>query len=155
MGKQAKSAVALLLGSVVLALSLLTAAGCGGAGPEAVGREAGGAQLPSASLPDIAEAARQGEELFNANCSACHGLSAVGTTLGPPLVHRIYHPGHHPDFSIRNAVAQGVVQHHWPFGNMAPVAGLNSDDVENIICYVRRQQRAGGIFDGNDFGTVC
>ena len=125
-----------------LALALLVTVGCSGsAGDEADS--------------EIAASARQGEELFNANCSACHGVGATGTDLGPPLVHRIYHPGHHPDFSIRNAVAQGVVQHHWPFGNMAPVAGLSSDEVENIICYIRQQQRASGVFTGDDFGNVC
>ena len=125
-----------------LALVLLATVGCSGSADDGAGSE-------------IAESARQGEELFNANCSACHGVGATGTDLGPPLVHRIYHPGHHPDFSIRNAVAQGVVQHHWPYGNMAPIAGLNSDDVENIICYIRQQQRSGGVFTGDDFGTVC
>ena len=110
---------------------------------------------PAGTVLDVAEAARQGEALFNANCSACHGIDAVGTSLGPPLVHRVYHPGHHPDFSIRNAVAQGVPQHHWPFGDMAPVTGLASEDVENIICYLRERQRQEGIFEGDGFGTVC
>ena len=68
---------------------------------------------------------------------------------------RVYHPGHHPDFSIRNAVSQGVRQHHWTFGDMAPVAGVSSDDVEKIICYVREMQRAKGLFEGDAFETVC
>ena len=125
-----------------LVLVLLATVGCSGSSDDGANSE-------------IAESARQGEELFNANCSACHGVGATGTDLGPPLVHRIYHPGHHPDFSIRNAVAQGVMQHHWPYGNMAPIAGLDSDGVENIICYIRQRQRAGGVFQGDDFGTVC
>lgn len=125
-----------------LVLVLLATVGCSGSSDDGADSE-------------IAESARQGEELFNANCSACHGVGATGTVLGPPLVHRIYHPGHHPDFSIRNAVAQGVMQHHWPYGNMAPIAGLDSDNVENIICYIRQRQRAGGVFQGDDFGTVC
>ena len=124
---------------------LLVAMGCNG-DDRSTGNGSGSASAASS---------QQGEELFNANCTACHGGGAAGTDLGPPLVHRLYHPGHHPDFSIRNAVAQGVVQHHWPFGNMAPVAGLSSDDVENIICYIRETQRAGGVFSGDDFGTVC
>ena len=156
MGKRAGFAAALLLSKLVLALLLFAGAGCGGAAdtgerisvPE-------DAQQPSAIFPDVEEAARQGEALFNANCSACHGPGAVGTSLGPPLVHRVYHPGHHPDFSIRNAIEKGVPQHHWPFGDMAPVAGVGEQDVEKIICYVRQTQRAGGIFEGEDFDTVC
>ena len=99
--------------------------------------------------------AREGEELFDANCSVCHGENATGTNQGPPLVDRIYHPGHHTDHSIRNAVSNGVKQHHWGFGDMAPVAGVSSDDVEEIICYIRELQRAGGIFEGDGFSTVC
>ena len=38
---------------------------------------------------------------------------------------------------------------------MAPVAGVSSDEVEEIICYVRELQRAGGIYDGDGFSTVC
>ena len=156
MGRQARPAVALMIGSAVLALSLLAAGGCGGAAdPEAGNPGAGADRLPSTPFPDVAAAGRQGEELFNANCSACHGVGAAGTSLGPPLVHRVYHPGHHPDFSIRNAVAQGVPQHHWPFGDMAPVSGVEPQDVEKVVCYIRQQQRAGGIFKGDEFGTVC
>ena len=117
------------------------------------------APTPAAPVPvpssALSEMALEGEELFNANCSACHGVGATGTTLGPPLMHRVYHPGHHPDFSIRNAVAQGVVQHHWPFGDMAPVPSVEADEVEKIICYVRERQRAEGIFEGEGFETVC
>ena len=111
-------------------------------------------QVPAAGAA-LSETARAGEDLFNANCSVCHGVGAAGTNQGPPLIDRVYHPGHHPDFSIRNAVRQGVKQHHWAFGDMAPVAGVSSDDVENIICYVRELQRAAGIFEGDAFSTVC
>ncbi len=153
---RAGRAVALLLGSLFLALFLLSAAGCGGtADPESGVPVTGEAQPTLAAVSDTAATARQGEELFNANCSACHGVGAVGTTLGPPLIHRVYHPGHHPDFSIRNAVANGVPQHHWPFGDMAPVPGVAEHDVEKIICYVRQTQRTEGIFEGDEFGTVC
>ena len=155
---RAGRAVALLLGSLFLALVLLATAGCGGdadPGPVPGPSQADNAPPTMAAVSDTGETARQGEELFNANCSACHGVGAVGTTLGPPLIHRVYHPGHHPDFSIRNAIANGVPQHHWPFGDMAPVPGVEEQDVEKIICYVRQTQRAGGIFEGDEFGTVC
>ncbi|WP_269586208.1 c-type cytochrome [Roseibium sp. Sym1] len=84
--------------------------------------------------------------MFRENCSACHGENAAGREkLGPPLVHRIYEPGHHGDGAFFLAVQQGVRAHHWPFGNMPPVAGVPHNDVENIIVYVRRLQQANGI----------
>ena len=111
---------------------------------------------PSDSAPlALSDMARAGEELFNANCSLCHGANASGTDQGPTLIDRIYHPGHHSDFSFRNAVGKGVRQHHWTFGDMPPVATVSADDVEQIICYVRELQRANGIFEGDGFATVC
>ena len=86
-----------------------------------------------------------GEALFNGNCALCHGQKAVGTQAGPPLIHKVYEPGHHPDFSFHNAVNKGVRAHHWPYGDMPPVLGLSPQDVENIICYVRQLQQAQGI----------
>ncbi|MCY3542937.1 MAG: cytochrome c [Chloroflexi bacterium] len=88
---------------------------------------------------------QEGEQLFADNCARCHGAAADGTLLGPPLVHRIYEPGHHADFTFYNAVKNGVVSHHWDFGDMPPVAGLSEDDVTQIIAYVRGLQREGGI----------
>lgn len=88
---------------------------------------------------------QEGERLFADNCARCHGAGADGTLLGPPLVHRIYEPGHHADFTFYNAVKNGVVSHHWDFGDMPPVAGLSEDDVTQIIAYVRGLQREGGI----------
>ena len=130
MDRGSSSTVKPLAGAVVVMVVLLAMIGCGGGTPA-------------------------GEELFNANCSACHGVGAVGTDAGPPLVHDIYHPGHHSDVSIRSAVRVGVKQHHWFFGDMPPVAGVSSDDVEKIVCYVRETQRANGIFEGDNFNTVC
>ena len=86
-----------------------------------------------------------GEHLFAANCSACHGAAADGTNNGPPLVHRLYEPGHHADFAFYRAVSNGVIAHHWNFGDMPPVSGLSEDEVAQIISYVRDLQREGGI----------
>ena len=105
--------------------------------------------------PTLSNAARAGENLFNTNCSLCHGVNAAGTGQGPPRVHRIYEPGHHPHFSIRNAVGRGVWQHHWWFGDMPPIAGVSSDDVEKIICYVREMQHTNGIFEGDAASSTC
>ena len=133
-------------------LACLLLAGCqGDNGTPSSGPQ--GTEEPSELSPDAM--AQRGEELFNVNCSACHGLEAAGTDLGPTLIHRVYHPGHHTDASFHNAVKVGVRQHHWTFGNMAPVGGLKEPEVDNIICYVRGLQRQNGIFEGDDFGTVC
>lgn len=109
----------------------------------------------AAARSDFSETALAGEELFDAHCALCHGANAEGTDQGPTLIDRIYHPGHHSDFSFRRAAAQGVRQHHWTFGDMPPVATVSADGVEQIICYIRELQRQNGIFEGDGFGTVC
>ena len=139
-----------------LAFLLLLMTGCSGDSTsrnEPAGSDE--AERSPVTVPALSDMARAGEELFNANCSVCHGMAAAGTSQGPSLIDRIYHPGHHPDLSIRNAVRQGVQQHHWFFGDMPPVAGVLPDDVEKIICYVREMQRANGILEGNDYSSVC
>ena len=151
-----KPAVQLLATSFGLALLLAVIVGCGEEGaPQYETRESGGAERVSEPEVALSNTARAGEELFNANCSVCHGMNASGTSQGPTFIDRIYHPGHHPDSSFRNAVSNGVTQHHWVFGNMPPVSGVSSDEVDKIICYVREIQRANGIFEGDDFSTVC
>ena len=140
-----KPAARLFATGFVLALLLAVMVGCGEEStPQYQTRESGDVEM-----------ARAGEELFNANCSVCHGMNASGTSQGPTFIDRIYHPGHHPDFSFRNAVSNGVTQHHWVFGDMPPVDGVSSEEVDKIICYVRELQRANGIFEGDDFPTVC
>ena len=89
--------------------------------------------------------APQGEQLFNVNCATCHGAGALGTESGPTLIHPYYVPGHHNDDAIRRAVRNGVPSHHWFFGDMPPIVGVSDEELEQIILYVREQQRAGGI----------
>ena len=91
---------------------------------------------------------QEGETLFNKNCSVCHGAQGSGTQAGPPLVHPIYEPGHHPDIAFRNAVRNGVISHHWEFGHMPPQPGVPEEDVEKIICYIRQLQVDQGIYEG-------
>ncbi len=91
---------------------------------------------------------REGKSLFTAQCSICHGASGQGAQTGPPLVHPIYRPNHHPDFSFHNAVNNGVPQHHWAFGDMPPRPGLSEGDVNSIICYIRQLQVNEGIYTG-------
>ena len=124
----------------VVAASLMVAA-C--SGETATGGE---------SASGASSVSQQGEALFNRTCSVCHGAGATGTQAGPPLVHELYHPGHHPDISFRNAVKDGVISHHWEFGHMPAQPGVSDEDIENIICYVRELQIAGGIYEGE---TPC
>lgn len=97
------------------------------------------------TVPVLSQVAKQGEQLFKANCAVCHGKNAAGTQNGPPLIHKIYEPSHHSDLSFQRAAKQGVRAHHWPFGNMPPVSGVTESDVTQIIAYVRELQRANGI----------
>lgn len=87
----------------------------------------------------------RGESLFDTNCAVCHGPAGSGTTIGPPLVHIVYEPSHHSDESFQRAVAEGVVAHHWDFGPMPAMPGLDRDEVADIIAYVRALQREAGI----------
>lgn len=87
----------------------------------------------------------RGAELFAANCAVCHGEAADGTAAGPPLVHEIYEPSHHSDAAFLIAVQRGVQPHHWDFGPMPPVSGLDAADVADITAWVRERQREAGI----------
>lgn len=98
------------------------------------------------AVPDrLSPVAMEGKAVFDEVCAACHGANASGTDQGPPLVHDIYNPGHHADFSFVRAVQQGVRAHHWRFGNMPPQPGVSEQEVERVIRYVRELQRANGI----------
>ena len=132
-----------LLGALV-GLVLVACSGGDDDGYSAAGEP--DSQTVPVAVPDLSEVARQGAELFAANCSECHGASAGGSSQGPPLVDRIYEPGHHADVSFHVAVAQGSRQHHWHFGDMEPVPGLSPEEVNKIVCYVRELQYANGIF---------
>lgn len=56
----------------------------------------------------------------------------------------MYEPNHHGDAAFLLAARNGVRQHHWRFGDMAPVPGLSDDDIAAIVAYVREQQRING-----------
>ena len=94
----------------------------------------------------FSEDAGRGKRMFDTYCAACHGSHAAGRKgTAPPLVHVIYEPSHHGDEAFQRAVAVGVRQHHWGFGNMAPVDGLTRRHVARIVAYIRELQRANGI----------
>lgn len=85
-----------------------------------------------------------GEGLYAANCAVCHGPDLRGTDEGPSFLSEVYEPGHHPDEAFLVAVRVGSRAHHWSFGDMPPVEGLSTEDVEAIVAYVREQQRVQG-----------
>lgn len=107
----------------------------------AVAMESGSANAPA----QTADSAAPGAGVFAAKCALCHGPAASGSDRGPPLVHRIYEPGHHDDGAFFRAVHQGVRQHHWRFGNMPPVPGVTDEQIRQIVAYVRRLQEKAGI----------
>lgn len=89
--------------------------------------------------------AQRGRQAFQADCAACHGMEAGGTDHGPPLIDPIYRPGHHADLAFYFAVRNGVQPHHWHFGPMPPVKGVDPEQVADIIAWVRQRQRSAGI----------
>jgi mono/diheme cytochrome c family protein len=96
-------------------------------------------------LGPVPEALAAGERAFDRTCAACHGIKAMGTEQGPPLVHIIYEPSHHSDEAFRRAVALGVVAHHWSFGPMPAQPEISGEEIEQIIRYVRWLQTRAGI----------
>lgn len=97
------------------------------------------------TVPVLSGAAGRGQPLFDANCARCHGPYGSGSDTGPPLVHKIYEPGHHADAAFHSAIRYGVRAHHWRFGDMPAMPGLSETDVRAIIAFVRTVQRANGI----------
>ena len=111
-------------------------------------QQVGGSGQPivRVTVPTLSAVAKTGETLFNANCATCHGANAAGQEgIAPPLIHKIYEPGHHSDISFHRAAKYGVRAHHWRFGNMPPVPGITTSEVNKVIAYVRELQRANGI----------
>ena len=100
---------------------------------------------------------KAGKTMFNRNCADCHGQAGKGAWIsGPPLVHKIYGPNHHDhddeahhnhdDKAFYRAVQNGVMAHHWNFGNMPPLSHVSRDEVERIIQYIHWLQKQAGIF---------
>ncbi|MGM0554701.1 MAG: c-type cytochrome [Pseudomonadota bacterium] len=144
--------------TLFLAPALLALAGCSES-PDAASDDPSGTPADEArdtgtaptqeeyTLPpeDFQADPEAGSSLFRQNCMQCHGEDARGTDQGPPLIHRVYEPSHHPDITFHRAAALGVQQHHWEFGDMPPVAGISGEDTAHIIAWIRQEQRAVGI----------
>ncbi|MCF6280812.1 MAG: cytochrome c [Candidatus Polarisedimenticolaceae bacterium] len=110
------------------------------------GHKMGDSNMISAvKTPKVPFKYEAGNKKFQKMCASCHGQWGGGSEQGPPLMHLFYVPSHHSDAAFYNAVLKGVKQHHWTFGDMPPVAGTTSRDVEKIIAFVRWLQRENGI----------
>lgn len=130
----------------VLAAALLIVVGWGYWSAPMKLDNAGGGQLVQVKVPELQGDAMLGREAFNSNCAACHGSNAAGRDgAGPPLVHKIYEPGHHADAAFFLAAKRGVRSHHWTFGDMPPVEGISDEEIAKIVSYIRALQRANGI----------
>ncbi|NNF65647.1 MAG: cytochrome c [Acidimicrobiia bacterium] len=98
----------------------------------------------SAPVDRSASTLSQGADLYQANCMVCHGSDLRGTDLGPPFLSEVYRPNHHADAAFLLAVQTGSRAHHWNFGDMPPIAGIDADDIASITAYVRSVQEAEG-----------
>lgn len=85
-----------------------------------------------------------GAEVYASSCASCHGSDLRGSDKGPSHLSIVYEPNHHSDDSFRSAIANGAPQHHWGFGDMAPVKGLSDEDVDAVIAYIRAEQGRQG-----------
>ena len=87
-----------------------------------------------------------GQNKYLEMCSACHGEWGDGSDQGPPLMHAFYKPSHHGDPSFYRAALKGVQAHHWNFGDMPPVEGATSRDLDVIVPFIRWLQREKCIY---------
>lgn len=85
-----------------------------------------------------------GAALYQSNCASCHGADLRGTDKGPSHLSIVYEPSHHSDDAFRSAIVNGAQRHHWNFGDMASIPGLDDDQIEAIIDYVRSEQQLQG-----------
>ena len=127
-----------------LAVTAVVVAGLGLMAWKFVGGDGSSARV-DVKVPALSAMARKGEASYDENCAACHGANAGGSDQGPPLVHKIYNPGHHADAAFFIAAQRGVRGHHWPFGDMPAQPQVDQRQISDIIRFVRELQIANGI----------
>jgi mono/diheme cytochrome c family protein len=103
-----------------------------------------GADGDGATPNALSGQAARGAELYRTACASCHGTDLRGTDKGPSHLSEVYKPSHHGDEAFVLAARLGVRAHHWNFGDMAPVAGLDDDELVAIVAYVREVQAREG-----------
>ena len=121
------------IAAVVTVALIVFAAACGGA-PEAM----------EPASPASPASSGVGADLYQSNCASCHGVDLQGTDKGPSHLSIVYEPNHHGDDAFRSAILQGAQQHHWNFGDMAAITGLDNDEIDDVIAYVRSEQERQG-----------
>ncbi|WP_018861932.1 MULTISPECIES: cytochrome c [unclassified Thioalkalivibrio] len=137
------------LATVVVGLSLVLA-GCGDEASDAAQQERAPYPIQGINIELVGDP-QVGRERFAQSCAECHGADARGTEQGPALIHRIYEPSHHADVTFFIAVERGVIAHHWEYGDMPPVPGLDHQDVADIVAWVRHEQRDDGIIPDDEW----
>jgi mono/diheme cytochrome c family protein len=115
---------------------LLLLGGCG----EGVSARAGGPR-PAFDPGPVPPEHVEGEALFLASCSGCHGRAGTGFSGGPPLLDTLYLPHRFADSAIRWAVLAGAPSRHWDFDDMPAVRTVRPDQVPAVVDYVRWIQR--------------
>jgi len=85
-----------------------------------------------------------GGDSYRTFCAACHGIDLRGTTLGPSFLSIVYEPNHHADFAFVSAAKNGVVAHHWGFGDMPAVPQITDQEITAVTAYVRSIQDSEG-----------
>ena len=96
------------------------------------------------AAPSVPFDSGDGATLYQSNCASCHGADLRGTDNGPSHLSIVYEPNHHGDDSFRSAIINGAKQHHWNFGDMAAIQGLDDAQVAAIIGFVRSEQERQG-----------
>lgn len=129
-GNRPTRSIRMLFVVIGAAVSALVIGSCGGG--------SNGDALTAAPAAD-------GAALYEQNCASCHGDDLRGTDQGPSHLSQVYEPGHHPDESFRAAITQGATAHHWNFGDMAPVPGVDDAEIDAIIAYIRAEQESEGL----------
>ncbi|MEL7210691.1 MAG: cytochrome c, partial [Actinomycetota bacterium] len=100
--------------------------------------------VEEADPADAGTAGDLGAEVYANSCASCHGEDLRGTDKGPSQLSIVYEPNHHTDDSYRSAITNGARQHHWSFGDMPPVEGLNQEEIEAVIGFIRAEQQRLG-----------
>ncbi|MBL4872566.1 MAG: cytochrome c [Rhodobacteraceae bacterium] len=137
-----------IVGGSVILLAVLAGVWWSTTSSDRSGSAVGRAALPTSQsivVPELSPVALTGEATFNASCAICHGTNAAGTDQGPPLIHKFYISRRHADFAFVIAAKSGVRAHHWRFGSMPPVEGIEDADIQPIITYIREIQAANGL----------
>ena len=140
--------------ALLLAAAFAVTVGCS-AGDVEVAETPAAQQLTQSTRSPQADSAASGQLLFANNCALCHGADLRGTASGPSLLHEYYEPNHHSNASFVIAVLRGVRAHHWDFGNMPAVAGLDIDQVHAVICFIREAQLEDGLIAEIPTSTPC